>query len=113
MFLITFKWLKLTFLRLDLIMNSLAKCVAGCGSNGLIIILLSSGSPGTICQWWNTDRQKACPKVCVLRSVSKPKESMAGMKALIVYNGDPGTGASWVTWPLWINNVNYRWKKNL
>lgn len=36
------------------------------------------------CQWWNTDRAKACPCVCVRRSVSKPKESMAGMKALMV-----------------------------
>ena len=52
------------------------------------------------CQWWNTDRAKACPCVCVRRSVSKPKESIAGMKALIVYRGDPGIGASWVTWPL-------------
>ena len=52
------------------------------------------------CQWWNTDKQNACPCVCVLKSVSKPKESIAGMKALMVYNGDPGTGASCVTWPL-------------
>lgn len=52
------------------------------------------------CQWWNTDRAKACPCVCVRRSVSKPKESIAGIKALIVYRGDPGIGASWVTWPL-------------
>lgn len=36
------------------------------------------------CQWWNTDRAKACPWVCVRRSVSKPNESMAGMKALMV-----------------------------
>lgn len=62
-------------------------------------MLLSRGSPGTICQWWNTWRQKACPCVCVLRSVSKPNESMAGTNALIVYSGDPATGASWVTWP--------------
>lgn len=52
------------------------------------------------CQWWNTDKQKAWPWVWVLKSVSNPKESMAGMKALIVYKGEPGTGASWVTWPL-------------
>ena len=38
--------------------------------------------------------------MCVLRSVSNPNESMAGMKALTVYSGEPGTGASWVTWPL-------------
>lgn len=31
------------------IINSRAKCVAGCGSSGRIIILLSNGSPGTIC----------------------------------------------------------------
>ena len=38
----------LTFLLLVLIMNSLARCVAGWGSNGRILMLLSSGSPGTI-----------------------------------------------------------------
>lgn len=151
-------WLR-PFLLLVLIMNSLARCVAGCGSKGLITILLSKGSPGTIwktqhtwnwhrsssnqflkwiigmlfdqnkcdnllfwrnlrktflktllelknnyksrtCQWWKTDKQKACPCVWVLKSVSKPKLSMAGMKALMVYSGEPGTGASWVTWPL-------------
>ncbi|KAH9414742.1 hypothetical protein DERP_008583 [Dermatophagoides pteronyssinus] len=32
------------------IINSLAKCGAGCGSNGLITIDLSNGSPGTIYQ---------------------------------------------------------------
>uniref|UniRef100_A0A6B0U5B3 Secreted protein n=1 Tax=Ixodes ricinus TaxID=34613 RepID=A0A6B0U5B3_IXORI len=85
------------FLLRVFIMNSLARCGAGCGSRGRITILLSRGSPGTICQWWNMDRQKACPCVCVRRSVSKPKESMAGMKALMVYSGEPGTGASWVT----------------
>ena len=37
-----------TFLLRVLIMNSLAKAVAGCGSSGRITILLSSGSPGTI-----------------------------------------------------------------
>ena len=52
------------------------------------------------CQWWNVDRQKACPCVWVLKSVSNPNESMAGMNALIVYNGELGIGASWVTWPL-------------
>ncbi len=82
---------------LVLIMNSLAKAVAGCASNGLIVIVLSRGSPGTICQWWNTDIQNDWPWVCVRKSVSNPNESMAGMKALIVYRGDPGTGASWVT----------------
>merc|ERR1712079_302674 len=64
-----------------------------------MVMVLSSGSPGTICQWWNTDRQKAWPWVWVLRSVSKPNESMAGINALMVYSGDPGTGASWVTCP--------------
>ena len=34
------------------------------------------------------------------RSVSNPNESIAGRKALIVYSGEPGTGESWVTWPL-------------
>ena len=37
-----------TFLRRVLIMNSRAKCVAGCASRGRIRMLLSSGSPGTI-----------------------------------------------------------------
>lgn len=92
-------WLRPFRLRV-FIMNSLARCVAGWGSNGRIIILLSNGSPGTICQWWKTDKQNACPCVCVRRSVSKPNESMAGMKAFIVYNGEPGTGASCVTCPL-------------
>jgi hypothetical protein len=36
------------------------------------------------CQWWNTERQNAWPRVCVLRSVSNPKESIAGMNALIM-----------------------------
>lgn len=52
------------------------------------------------CQWWNTDIQNACPWVWVLRSVSNPNESIAGIKALMVYNGEPGTGASCVTCPL-------------
>ena len=39
----------------------------------------------------------------VLRSVSNPNESMAGMNAFTVYKGEPGTGASWVTWPLHVN----------
>ena len=52
------------------------------------------------CQWWNTDKQNACPCVCVLKSVSNPNESIAGMNALMIYSGEPGTGASWVTWPL-------------
>ena len=46
------------------------------------------------CQWWNAKRQNAWPCVCVLRSVSNPNESMAGMKAFMVYSGDPGIGAS-------------------
>lgn len=53
------------------------------------------------CQWWNTESENACPWVCVLKSVSNPKLSMAGMKALMVYRGEPGTGASCVTWPLY------------
>lgn len=52
------------------------------------------------CQWWNTDKQNAWPCVWVLKSVSNPKESMAGINALIVYSGEPGTGASCVTCPL-------------
>ena len=46
---------------LVLIMNSLARCVAGWGSRGRMTMLLSRGSPGTICQWWNTLRQNAWP----------------------------------------------------
>lgn len=37
-----------TFLRLVLIMNSLARCGAGWGSRGRMTMLLSKGSPGTI-----------------------------------------------------------------
>lgn len=40
--------LRCTFLRLVLIMNSLARCGAGCGSSGRMTMLLSKGSPGTI-----------------------------------------------------------------
>lgn len=87
------------FRRLVLIMNSRANALAGCASRGLMVIDLSRGSPGTICQWWKTDRQKDWPCVWVLRSVSKPKESIAGMKALMMYRGEPGIGASCVTWP--------------
>lgn len=96
-----------TFLRRLLIMNSRARCVAGCGSRGRMCMLLSRGSPGTICQWWKTDMQNAWPWVCVRRSVSKPNESIAGMNALIVYSGEPGTGASWVTWPLQQENSKF------
>merc|ERR1719209_1334952 len=58
-----------------------------------MVMVLSRGSPGTICQWWNTERQNAWPWVWVRKSVSKPKESMAGTKALMVYRGEPGAGA--------------------
>lgn len=33
----------------------------GAGSSGRSTMERSSGSPGTICQWSNTDRQKAWP----------------------------------------------------
>lgn len=46
---------------------------------------MATGAGGMVtCQWWKTDRAKAWPCVCVRRSVSKPNESMAGMKALMV-----------------------------
>ena len=48
MFLHNDSFTTLTFLLRVLIMNSLARCVAGCGSSGRITILLSNGSPGTI-----------------------------------------------------------------
>lgn len=76
------------------------------GQGYLMTMLLSRGSPGTICQWWKTCRQNAWPCVCVRKSVSKPNESIAGTNALIVYRGEPGTGASWVTWPENINVVS-------
>lgn len=63
-------------------------------------VVPSFPAQGLTCQWWKTDSENACPCVWVLRSVSKPKESMAGMKALMVYRGEPGIGASCVTWPL-------------
>merc|ERR1711928_58991 len=37
-----------------------------------MVIVLSRGSPGTICQWWNTERQKAWPCVGVLGDVASP-----------------------------------------
>jgi hypothetical protein len=40
--------------------NSKRTCI-GAGSSGRSAMLLSSGSPGTICQWSNTLRQKAWP----------------------------------------------------
>jgi hypothetical protein len=42
-------------------MKSLARWGVGASSRGLSTMDLSSGSPGTISQWWNTDMQKACP----------------------------------------------------
>lgn len=68
-----------TFRLLVLTIKSLARCCAGLGSRGLSTMLLSSGSPGTICQWSNICWQKAWPWVCVRKSVSKPQESMTGM----------------------------------
>ena len=78
--------------RLVLIINSRAKAVAGCASSGLMVIDLSNGSPGTICQWWNTERQKDWPCVCVLRSVSKPNESIGRRNRSLIYciNWPPG-----------------------
>ena len=50
-----------TFLRRVLTMNSRASDCTGAGSSGRSTMLLSSGSPGTICQWSKTLRQNACP----------------------------------------------------
>merc|ERR1719367_1086695 len=50
-----------------------------------MVIVLSKGSPGTICQWWNTERQNAWPCVCVLRSVSKPNESNNSQVQTVVF----------------------------
>merc|ERR1712012_1494071 len=49
-----------------------------------MVMVLSRGSPGTICQWWNTERQNAWPWVWVRKSVSKPKEG----GVLSVLDGD-------------------------
>lgn len=70
-----------TFLRLVLTMNSRARCWIGAGSSGRRTMLLSRGSPGTIAQWSNTERQNACPWVWYLKSVSKPKDSITGKNA--------------------------------
>jgi len=70
-----------TFLRLVFTMNSRARCWIGAGSNGRRTMLLSRGSPGTIAQWSNTERQNACPWVWYLKSVSKPKDSITGKNA--------------------------------
>ena len=72
---------QLTFLRLVFTINSRARCWIGAGSSGRRTILLSRGSPGTIAQWSNTERQNACPWVWYLKSVSKPNDSMTGKNA--------------------------------
>lgn len=73
----------------------------------IIVEATKTDSDRITCQWWNTDKQNACPCVWVLKSVSKPKLSIAGIKALIVYKGEPGTGASCVTCPLRLAKTVY------
>lgn len=76
------KWAEgLTFLRLVFTMNSRARCCIGAGSRGRKTMLLSRGSPGTMAQWSNTERQKAWPCVWYRKSVSKPKDSITGKNA--------------------------------
>lgn len=72
------------FLLLVLIINSLAKSWVGAGSSKDNFIFLSKGSPGNNSHWSKTLRQNAYPLVWTLKSVSKPKESMAGIWALTV-----------------------------
>ena len=74
--------------------KSLARQRGGLGSKGCKTILLSNGSPGTVDQWSNTPWLKACPWVKVLRSVSNPKLSSTGRKALTLKRGEPGIGLS-------------------
>lgn len=70
-----------TFRRLVFTMNSRARCWIGAGSRGRSTMLLSRGSPGTIAQWSNTDKQNACPWVWYRKSVSKPNDSITGKNA--------------------------------
>lgn len=72
------------FLRRVLTMNSLANDGTGLGSKGLRTIDLSKGSPGTTFQCENYDSTIAYPTVCVLRSVSNPNDSIAGISTLSV-----------------------------
>jgi len=87
-------------------MNSLANSYALPGSNKLTFIFLSSGSPGKSSQWSKTYKAKAYPEVWILRSVSKPKLSMAGILALMVYRGEPGFGVSEMVWPLLLEKTS-------
>jgi hypothetical protein len=87
-------------------MNSLAKCGAGETSKTFNYIDESKGSPAIKDQWSKACTQKAYPDVWILnqiyylKSVSKPKESIAGILALTVYKGLPGFAVSDITWPL-------------
>jgi len=69
---------------LVLIINSLAKCGVGAGSNGFNTMDLSNGSPGNRFQWSNILKQYANPDVCILKSVSNPKWSIIGICALTI-----------------------------
>lgn len=78
------KWVCHTFRRLVFTINSRARCWIGAGSSGRKTMLLSRGSPGTIAQWSNTERQNACPCVWYLKSVSKPNDSITGKNAYAI-----------------------------
>lgn len=70
-------------------------------------MLLSKGSPGTTAQWENWVNTIAYPTVCVLKSVSNPKLSIAGISIFNVYKGEPGFGSSFVTWALLLIRTLY------
>lgn len=61
---------------------------------------MSRGSPGSICQWSNVDKQNAWPTVWTLRSVSKPIASMQGKVALMMCWGVPALGVYCLIVPL-------------
>ena len=47
-------------------------------------------------------------KINYLKSVSNPKESIAGILALTVYNGLPGLAVSEITCPLLLYKTTYK-----
>mmetsp|Transcript_2622 Transcript_2622/g.10944 ORF Transcript_2622/g.10944 Transcript_2622/m.10944 type:complete len:330 (+) Transcript_2622:745-1734(+) len=95
------------FRRRVLTMNSRARCCAGEGSSGRSTMDRSSGSPGTTAQWSKYERPNAWPCVWNRRSVSNPKDSIAGSSALTVYTGVPGLGASATTCPRRFDSTLY------
>lgn len=113
------------FLLLVLSTKSRASACAVAGSRGRSLISLSSGSPGTMDQRSKTSERETWPCVWIcgllanvialvfygrltLKSVSKPKESMTGMRPLTLYSGVPAMGPSCNTCPLLLARTVYK-----